>query len=118
MTPPFTLSCWIRNLFLQQSCWSWPTTGPHLQYEGHRVTYANCVRTGRVRLCCPVELRILSAREDRQIRKDMTAYLKLQSEVDASHIERRAKAWNALLNHRRAMEKRNATLVTVASARV
>src|ERR1035441_11119695 len=38
MTPPFTLSCWIRNLFLQQSCWSWPTTGPHLQYEGHRVS--------------------------------------------------------------------------------
>jgi hypothetical protein len=73
------------------------------------------MRTGETRLCDPKVLRILSAQEDRAIRAHPEAYIARQREVDQSQLFRKQKAWNALLNHPKAMEKRNATMAVVAS---
>jgi hypothetical protein len=96
--------------------WSWPATDKSDQYNNERVTYVTCLKTGQVRLCCPVNMRILSAREDRQVRKDPARYLEIQKQVDLARNEKLNIAWKALEAHPEAMRRRNASLVTMASS--
>jgi len=90
-------------LGLRRHSWSWPIAANHPTYGG-RVTYVTCVESGQVRLCDPQELRILSAREDRRIRNNPQGYLESQQKFDEHHRLRRQKAWQALVNHPKAME--------------
>lgn len=79
------------------------------------MTYVTCTETGEVRLCDPVDRRILSVHEDREVRRDPKDYLARQRKVDMCHLLKKQKAWTALVNHPEAMEKRNGTLVAVAA---
>ena len=96
--------------------WSWPATAEHEQYNNQRVTYVTCLKTGRVRLCCPVQMRILSAHEDRQVRKNPAQYLEIQKQVYRARDVKLNNARIALEAHPEAMRRRNASLATVASS--
>ena len=111
-----TLFGWLRELFTPVSHWSWPSTNVHEKYDGQRVTYVVHLKTGQVRLCDPISLRILSAHEETVHLKDMSVYLEAQNMVDTQRREKQGKAWDALINHPEAMERRYALMGTVAPA--
>ena len=107
---------YLRKLHIQIQHWSWPATRQLEEFGNERATFVTCMETSCTRLCDPVELRILSAREDRAVRANPAAYLACQRQVDKERNRRQQKAWQALLNHPEAMEKRNGAMAAVAAA--